>query len=124
MMSTVRPLELAVYAEVFGTDRSGTGGPRFDFAVASERPGVPVTTGGGLQVTPAEGLDRLARADLVAVAPPAGPEARVSVAVTTALRDAVHRGARVMAICSGAYVLAAAGLRTASGSRSPTASCT
>ena len=108
MLSTVRPFELALYAEVFGGDRRG--GPAFDFAVASERPGVPVATDGGLQVTPAAGLDRLAAADLVAIAAPARVAAAVGAPVAAALRAAAGRGARVMAVGAATYPLAAAGL--------------
>jgi transcriptional regulator GlxA family with amidase domain len=110
MPSSVRPFELAVYCEVFGTDRTAYGVPAVDFAIASEHPGVPVPTFGGLQVTPFAGLDRVAAADLVAVAPPAAPSRSVSPAVASALHAAVDRGARVVAVCSAAFTLAAAGL--------------
>jgi AraC family transcriptional activator FtrA len=110
MPSTVLPFELAVYCEVFGVDRTGQGVPAFDFAICSERPGVPVATSGGLHVTPTEGLDRLAAADLVAVAPPAAPAREVSPAVSAALHAAVDRGARVVAVCSAGFLLASAGL--------------
>ncbi|HEX5202905.1 MAG TPA: helix-turn-helix domain-containing protein [Actinoplanes sp.] len=110
MTSTVLPFELAVYCEVFGIDRTGRGVPAFDFAICSEHPGVPVPTSGGLHVTPTEGLDRLAAADLVAVAPPASPTREVSPAVSAALHAAVDRGARVVAVCTAGFVLASAGL--------------
>ncbi len=110
MLSTVRPFELAVYSEVFGCDRTAAGVPPISFAVASERPGVPVPTFGGLAVTPSAGLDRLAGADLVAVAPTETPARTVSPAVAAALHAAVDRGARVLAVCSAAFTLAAAGL--------------
>lgn len=110
MLSTVRPFELAIYSEVFGTDRTAQGLPPIDFAVASERPGVPVPTFGGLHVTPSAGLDRLADADLVAVAPSMTPARTVSPAVSAALTAAAGRGARLVAVCSAAFTLAAAGL--------------
>lgn len=110
MLSSVRPFELAVYSEVFGSDRTAFGLPPVEYAIASERPGVPVPTFGGLAVTPSAGLDRLAEADLVAVAPAVTPERTVSPSVARALRAAVDRGARVMAVCSAAFTLAAAGL--------------
>jgi AraC family transcriptional activator FtrA len=110
MPSTVRPFDLAVYGEVFGVDRTAYGVPAFDFAVVSETPGEPVATLGGMRVTPAAGLDRLAAADLIAVAPAALPARTVSPAVAAALHDAVARGARVVAVCTAAFTLAAAGL--------------
>jgi len=110
MFPTVRPFELAVYGEVFGVDRTAYGVPAFDYAIVSERPGAPVPTFGGLSVTPTAGLDRLAEADLVAIAPPAEPQPSVTPAVAEALRAAAGRGARLVAVCSGAITLAAAGL--------------
>jgi AraC family transcriptional regulator, transcriptional activator FtrA len=105
----VWPSGLAVYCDVFGIDRTGRGLPSFDFTIASERPGVSLDAF-GLGVTLTAGLDRLAGADIVAVAPALQPRHAVSPAVTAALRDAVARGARVVAVCSAAFTLAAAGL--------------
>ncbi|MEV6848290.1 helix-turn-helix domain-containing protein [Actinoplanes sp. NPDC051411] len=102
--ATVRSFELAVFAEVFGRP------PTIDYAVASEHPGVPVPAPGGLAVTPAAGLERLAVADLIALVPPAGAVREVSPAVSEALHAAVARGARVVAVCSAAFTLAATGL--------------
>jgi AraC family transcriptional activator FtrA len=108
--STVRSFELAVYTEVFGTDRSAHGVPAIDYAVVSEHPGVPVPVPGGLAVTPTAGLDRLAGADLIALAPPVAAEREVSAPVTEALHAAYDRGARLVAVCSAAFTLAATGL--------------
>ncbi|GIM95348.1 AraC family transcriptional regulator [Paractinoplanes toevensis] len=110
MSSTVRPFELAVLCEVFGTDRTARGVPAFDFAIASATPGVPVPAFGGLTITPAAGLDRLRAADLVAVAPPAAPGRQVDPAVAAALHAAVARGARLVALGSATFTLASAGL--------------
>ena len=110
MFPTVRPFELSVYSEVFGVDRTAYGVPAFDYAVTSQRPGVPVPTFGGLSVTPAAGLDRLAQADLVAIAPPVEPRPTLPPAVAEALHAAAERGARLVAVGSGAFTLAAAGL--------------
>jgi transcriptional regulator GlxA family with amidase domain len=105
----VAAFELGVVAEVFGLDRSGDGLPRYDFSVCAQHPGL-MQTSSGFAVHVAHGLDRLAAADLVAVPawsqqalPPPEP-------VVTALRAAVERGARVLGVCSGAFLLAGAGL--------------
>lgn len=101
------PFELGVLCEVFGIDRSDDGLPAFDFAVCS--PGArPVSTSTGFGLVPQHGLDRLDSADLVAV--PALPRAATPPRVTSALRAAVARGARVLSVCSGAFVLGEAGL--------------
>lgn len=103
----VAPFELGVLCEVFGVDRTDDGLPAFDFAVCSPD-GRPVTSSTGFDVAPRHGLERLASADLVAV--PAMPRDAPSEQVLQALRDTVERGARVMSVCSGAFVLGDAGL--------------
>ena len=100
---------LGVASEVFGYDRSADGLPAFDFAVAAERPGV-VRTETGLPIVVEHGLERLATADLVLVLGWEDVEQAPSPGLCEALRDAVARGARVMSHCSGAFVVAAAGL--------------
>jgi transcriptional regulator GlxA family with amidase domain len=100
--------ELGVVCEVFGLDRSDMGVPTIDFDLVTEQPG-PVPTSLGTELVVTQGLERVAAADLVVV--PAAPwDVRVSPAVLTTLRTAVARGARVMSVCSGAFVLADAGL--------------
>jgi transcriptional regulator GlxA family with amidase domain len=100
---------LGVVCEVFGYDRSADGLPSCDFAVAAVRPG-PVRTDTGLSVLVEHGLERLATADLVCVLGWEGVHTQPEEALLQALRDAVARGARIMSHCTGAYVLAAAGL--------------
>jgi transcriptional regulator GlxA family with amidase domain len=104
----VTPFELGVLCESFGVDRSGDGLPVLDFAVCGMAPG-PVATSMGFSVNVDHGLGRVEQADLVAV--PAMPRDGVyPEAALDALRSAVDRGARVLSVCSGAFVLAAAGL--------------
>jgi transcriptional regulator GlxA family with amidase domain len=107
--------EFGVLCEVFGTDRSDDGLPGYDFAVVAGEPG-PLRSGNGFTLHTPYGLDRLAEADLIAV-PAAGgrrprgcDEADVPEALLEALRAAVARGARVLSVCTGAFVLGAAGL--------------
>jgi len=108
VLDGVAPFELGVLCEVFGIDRTDDGLPAFDFAVCSPG-GRPVRTSVGFDLVPQHDLDRLARADLVAV--PAVPQdVRAPEPVLRALQDAVGRGARVLSVCSGAFVLGDAGL--------------
>lgn len=104
----VAPFELGVLCEAFGLDRSDHGVPKLDFAVCAERSDpMPTTMGFSIQVD--QGLDRVAAADLVAVpAVPRGGE--TPIAVIEAVRAAYERGARILSVCSGAFVLGAAGL--------------
>ncbi|MEW9549757.1 helix-turn-helix domain-containing protein [Nonomuraea sp. NPDC050783] len=88
---------------------NGDGLPAHDFAICAPEPGaIPTTSGFTVQVE--HGLDRLADADLVAV--PAWPQldAPVHAPLVTALREAAGRGARVLTVCTGAFLPAAAGL--------------
>ena len=105
----VSVFELGVVCEVFGVDRTDTGLPGYDFAVCAAEP-PPLRSGGGFTLTPAYGIDRLASADLVAVPHWRSPDERPPEALLDALRAVVDRGGRVMSVCSGAFVLAAAGL--------------
>jgi transcriptional regulator GlxA family with amidase domain len=101
--------ELGVVCEVFGTDRSADGLPAYDFAVcAAERP--PLRTSSGFRIDTPFGLERLAAADLIAIPGWRGVDQRPPDALLDALRMAVDRGACVMSICSGTFVLAEAGL--------------
>ena len=108
VLDGVAPFELGVLCEVFGTDRSAQGLPRYDFAICS--PGArPVTTTAGFGLTPGHGLDRLDRADLVGI-PAMGTEVDVPEEVAAALRAAMDRGAWVVSVCSGIFVLQRSGL--------------
>ncbi len=105
----VAPFELGVLCEAWGIDRADQGVPNFDFAICTPDPGEVATSlpGFGLQVT--EGLDRLDAADLICL--PAMPrDAPVPPEVIAALRSAYDRGARLLSVCVGAFVLGEAGL--------------
>lgn len=105
----VAPFELGVVCEVFGLDRSDAGLPRYDFAlVAAEPP--PLRTSSGFTVDTPYGLDRVASADLVTIPAWRDPDEAPPAELIDVLRAAVDRGARVMSVCSGSFVLAAAGL--------------
>jgi transcriptional regulator GlxA family with amidase domain len=100
---------LGVTAEVFGCDRSGEGLPRYNYAVTSARPGM-IRTDVGMPVLVEAGLDRLSSADLAVVVCWDDVDARPPEAVLQALRTVVERGGQVLSQCTGAFVLAAAGL--------------
>ncbi len=107
-IDVVTPFELGVLAESFGTDRSDQGLPVLDFAVCGVRPG-RVVGKAGFDILVHHGLDRLDDADLIGVpGTPLGAEYPDE--VLDALRRAVDRGARILSVCTGAFVLGAAGL--------------
>ena len=110
LLDGVAPFELGVVCEVFGLDRSDEGLPVYDFAVASAE-GPTLTTHAGFSLTVDHGLERLETADLIAVPAGATYTAReYPEELLDALRRGVDRGARVLSVCSGVFVLAAAGL--------------
>ena len=109
VLDRVEPFELGLICEIFGTDRSDDGLPVHDFAVATTRPGT-VETGVGITLSVPHGLERLEQADLVAVAPPGSLDGPFPPDLLDALRRAVDRGARVLSVCTGAFVLGEAGL--------------
>ncbi|MEV0441533.1 helix-turn-helix domain-containing protein [Streptomyces spectabilis] len=106
----VHPFELGVVSEVFGLDRSDEGLPVYDFALVSAE-GPTLSTHAGFTISTPYGLDRLEEADLITV--PAGDSyvtRDFPPALLDALRRATDRGTRVLSVCTGAFVLAAAGL--------------
>jgi transcriptional regulator GlxA family with amidase domain len=103
----VAPFEFGVICEVFGIDRSASGGPAFDFTIATADPG-PVRTSLGFEMVIESGLDCAADADLIAV--PAHTTGGVDERFLDVIRDAHARGAWILSVCSGAFVLAQAGI--------------
>ncbi len=100
---------LGVVGEVFGFDRSGDGLPRFDFAVAATRPGL-VRLDNGVTIAVEHGLERLGSADLIHVLAWDDVDAQPEPELLDALRAAYDRGTTIASHCTGAVVLAAAGL--------------
>jgi AraC family transcriptional activator FtrA len=108
VLDNVAPFELGVLCEVFGTDRVADGFPGYEFHTCSPG-GKQVRTKSGWLLTPTADLAPLEEADLVAV--PAYPlGSSTPPEVTAALRRAADRGAYVLSVCSGAFLLAEAGL--------------
>ncbi|MEU6093381.1 helix-turn-helix domain-containing protein [Streptomyces sp. NPDC047079] len=101
--------ESSIPLSVFGIDRQDAGVPRYRLLVAAGEEG-PLRTTGGLELTAPYGLEAISRAGTVVVpawrsitSPP--PEEALD-----ALRRAHEEGARIVGLCTGAFVLAAAGL--------------
>lgn len=101
--------EFGIACEVFGLPRPELGPDWYRYAVAAADPG-PMRAGGGLTVVADGGLERLSAADLIVVPGWRAPAAPVPAALCEALVAAHARGAIIASLCSGAFVLAAAGL--------------
>ncbi|WP_406336237.1 GlxA family transcriptional regulator [Streptomyces sp. NBC_00203] len=84
------------------------GGPGYELVVCTPEPG-PITTTGGLDLYVGRGLDAVRDADTVLVAG-TGQRYVPDPATVTAVREAAAAGKRIASICSGAFVLAEAGL--------------
>ncbi|MGW5641433.1 helix-turn-helix domain-containing protein [Saccharopolyspora sp. NPDC003752] len=102
------PFELACAAEVFGTVRQDMPA-HYDFRICAEHPG-PLRTTIGYAMLVDAGLETLQEADTVVIPGWQPPGTPAPPAITEALRAAHQRGARIAAICTGAFVLAQAGL--------------
>lgn len=103
--------ELAVPCEVFGIHRPDLVDPWYEARLCTVEPGrTPVA--GGFSVEGRHGMADLVSADTVIVPACVSVHADPPPALVRALRQAHTRGARIAAICSGAFVLAAAGLLT------------
>jgi len=101
--------ELAIAAEVFGLPRPEIRDPWYTFEVCAAEPG-PLRATGGLSILPRRGLTELARADTIVVPGWRDAHERPPERLLAALQKAHARGARIVSICSGFFVLAAAGL--------------
>lgn len=105
----IATFEFGIVAEVFGLDRPEMGADWYRLITCAAEPG-PLRAGGGLTVTVEHDLSDLERAGTIVIAgwkdvgiPPPEP-------LLEALRQGSDRGARIVSLCSGAFVLAAAGL--------------
>ena len=127
LLPYMNPFEFSIACEVFGVRRgeilASMSEPRwYDLRICSPTPGVPIPTRFGFSMTVDRDLDDLVTADTVIV--PMAPKSvdaeqmacgwRMPVLpepeVMEALRQAADRGARMVSFCSGAFVLAEAGL--------------
>ncbi|MFF9145840.1 helix-turn-helix domain-containing protein [Streptomyces sp. NPDC014861] len=98
--------ELGIAHEVFGSAPDAVTVPWYDLAVCGPRP-VPL---GPFRLAPDHGLDRLRDADTVVVPGWADVDADPPGELVDAVRAAHAAGARIVSLCTGAFVLAAAGL--------------
>jgi transcriptional regulator GlxA family with amidase domain len=98
--------ELSLAYEVFGAAPDGVAGPWYDVAAC----GPDAVRVGRFRLEPDCGLDQLPRADTVIVPGWADVDEDPPADLVDAVRAAHEAGARVASLCTGAFVLAAAGL--------------
>jgi AraC family transcriptional activator FtrA len=100
--------EFSCAAEVFGLARPELGPDWYRFETCSR--GRSVKSQYGMRMTAANGLERLYAAGTIVIPGWEGIDVPVPQAILDALRGAHAQGARLLSICSGAFVLAATGL--------------
>lgn len=98
--------ELAVAYEVFGTAPPGLADQWYEVSLS----GSGAVSVGRFRLEPDGGLDQLARADTVIIPACSDVDEDPPADLVDAVRAAYDAGARVASLCTGAFVLAAAGL--------------
>ncbi|RZB19790.1 helix-turn-helix domain-containing protein [Streptomyces sp. F001] len=112
-MDGALPFELGIPHRIFGRPKDAAGRPLYEVVTCSIRPPGPVRTDADFDITVANGPETLATADTVIV--PAsyelGPvfEQGVLTPELAAALAHIRPGTRLASICTGVYVLAAAG---------------
>lgn len=101
--------EFGCTVEVFALDRPELAVDWYRFSVCAVDRG-PIRAAGGITVQTRHGLAVLERADTIVIPGWRGINEPVPDALIKKLRAAYARGARLCSICSGVFVLAAAGL--------------
>ncbi|TDC82250.1 helix-turn-helix domain-containing protein [Actinomadura sp. 7K507] len=99
--------ELAIPCEVFGYERPGLADSWYDFRLCAA-PGT--RTAAGFAPEARHGLDEIAQADTVVIPACANVLDDQPADLVEAVRAAHANGARLVSLCTGAFVLAAAGL--------------
>ncbi|HEX5687990.1 MAG TPA: transcriptional regulator FtrA [Ideonella sp.] len=101
--------EFGCVVEMFSLERPELGVDWYRFVVSAVELG-PIKAAGGIQVVAPHGLAMLAKADTIVIPGWRGADEVPPEPLLRALRRAHERGARLASICSGVFVLAAAGL--------------
>lgn len=105
LLDVVGPMEAFATAAALAP-----GGGAYSLAIAARAPG-PLIASSGLAIAATVGYDAIADADTVLVAGGAGIGAAAQdAALLAALRQAARESRRVGSVCTGAFILAAAGL--------------
>ncbi|MEZ0111943.1 AraC family transcriptional activator FtrA [Catenulispora sp. EB89] len=101
--------EIAIPVEIFGRVRPGMPELGYDVRVCNPESG-PVPAGGGFTAHSGDTYALLAEADTVIVPAVRDVAEELPADLVAAVREAHANGARVASLCTGAFVLAAAGL--------------
>ena len=109
VLPDVVPFDLVIPEFIFGDTKPTKGVAYYRMLLCTETPGlVPMTR--GVPVGVPQGLEVLQQSDTIVIPGRWPSDSPVPDAVIAALREASDRGARFVSICTGSFVLAAAGL--------------
>ncbi|AKE09822.1 GlxA family transcriptional regulator [Serratia liquefaciens] len=109
VFNNIIPFHLSVPCAVFEKALNGKGEPAYQLLICATEPG-PLKTNAGFSIIAEYGLAALAQADMVIVPSWSDPEVLPPTQLIDALLSAHARGATLVGLCMGAFVLAAAGL--------------
>lgn len=101
--------EFGIAVEIFGLPRPEFNFPWYNHRIVSVDP-YPMQASGGIQVVSRFGLNSLSEAQTIIIPGWRNRDEKPPQELLDALCDACHRGTRLLSICSGVFVLAAAGL--------------
>ena len=104
----VSAFELGIAIEAFGLSNMTKGWYRV--LVCADLPGIPRAATGGVQVVASAGLECLRHAGTIVVPGWHEIDAVPPLSLMDSLRRSHKNGARIVSICSGVFILAAAGL--------------
>jgi len=108
LLDGISTFEFGIMCEIFGFDRTGDGLPAYEFSLCT--PGArPVRAEEGYLISDTKDLSAVETADLVSV-PALAEDSDVPQEVLDAIRRAADRGAYILSLCTGAFVLGQAGL--------------
>jgi len=105
----ISPFHLSVPCAIFGEDRTGSSMPKFELMVCSAEK-AKLQTSAGFSIETRYDLKHLSRAATIIVPSWRDTAEMPPKALLNALRRAHKRGALIVGLCLGSYVLAAAGL--------------
>lgn len=106
-MPNVVAFDLSIPIEVFGRTRLANGANGYRIQVCGTE---PVVSAGPMRIATDDGIEALADADTIIVPGCQTLRTEVPVGLGEALRTAYAAGATIASICTGAFLLAAAGL--------------
>lgn len=109
VLPSVVPFDLAVPLQVFAYPRADLGAKRYRVTLCTPTPGM-VRTSSGFDIHVPHGLRALARAHTIVLPGIDDLDVHPDAATCKALQRAAARGARFVTVCTGAFVLADAGL--------------